>query len=151
MNKARSARPIRFYMDTGKWGFLSPMYLCPVRIGGREYRSAEHYYQSMKASNEGKREWIRNSATGYEAKERAHALGAEELASKSPDQKIATMREAFIAKFTQNRELGIKLLETGETELLEDSPDDPFWGAKGENWIGRLAMETRLKIRKQKV
>jgi ribA/ribD-fused uncharacterized protein len=149
MSKTKPARPIRFYMDTGKWGFLSPMYLCPVRMGGIEYRSAEHYYQSMKATDGVKRAWIRDAATGYEAKARAHSLKEGEVIRKSPEQKIATVREAFIAKFTQNQDLGARLLETGNAELLEDSPDDLFWGAKGENWIGRLVMEARERIRKQ--
>jgi predicted NAD-dependent protein-ADP-ribosyltransferase YbiA (DUF1768 family) len=30
---------------------------------------------------------------------------------------------------------------------LEDSPDDLFWGAKGENWIGKLVMEVRTAIK----
>ncbi len=149
MNKVKSARQIRFYMDTGEWGFLSPMYPCPIKIKGVEYGSAEHYYQSMKAADQAKREWIRCSATGYEAKDRAHELKQEETVKKSPEKKIATMREAFLAKFAQNPELAAKLLDTGDAQLLEESID-PFWGEKGENWIGRLAMEARASVRKRK-
>lgn len=123
------------------------MYPCQIKLGGMEYKSAEHYYQSMKALDESKKAWIRDSATGYEAKARAHELKESEAAKKSPEQKIETMREAFLAKFDQNPELGSKLLETGDSELLEDSHDDLFWGAKGENWIGKLAMEAREAVR----
>lgn len=137
-------------MDAGQWDFLSPMYICKINLDGVTYRSAEHYYQSMKASDEKNRIWIREASTGYEAKERAHSLKSEALVKKSPEQKVETMRKAFIAKFKQNPDLAEKLLSTKDAELLEDSPDDAFWGAKGENWIGKLAMEAREAVSPKK-
>lgn len=146
MDKAKP-KSIKFFMDTGRWGFLSPMYLCNIRIDGITYKSAEHYYQSMKAKDEEKRKWIADAATGYDAKERARTLKPDEKIQKSPDQKVETIRRAFIAKFTQIPDLKSKLLETGDSILLEDSPDDLFWGAKGENWIGKSIMEVRELLR----
>lgn len=65
---------IYFFTEHGKWGFLSPMYSCKLVIDKIVYNSAEHYHQSMKAANEKDRKWIREAASGYGAKERAHSL-----------------------------------------------------------------------------
>jgi Uncharacterized protein conserved in bacteria len=42
-------REILFYGRRRKYGFLSNMYLCPIKIDGVTYKSVEHYYQSRKA------------------------------------------------------------------------------------------------------
>ena len=133
-------------MDTGKWGFLSPMYLCKVVVDGMPYKSAEHYYQSMKAKREIDRKWIREAPTGYEAKNRSHSLSMDKTVKKTNEEKVATIRKAFFAKFEQNKKLAEKLIETGDAILLEDSPDDLFWGAKGQNWIGKVVMEVRESL-----
>jgi ribA/ribD-fused uncharacterized protein len=143
----KKQKEIYFYMDTGELGFLSPMYPCRVVIDDVIYNSAEHYYQSMKAVGEVDRKWIREAKTGYEAKERAHSLSDYRKVKKTDTEKVATIRKAFFAKFEQNPELAKKLIETGDAILLEDSPDDLFWGAKGENWIGKLVMEVRTAIK----
>ncbi len=147
MNKAKP-KSIKFYDDTGEWGFISTMYLCPIEIGGVLYKSLEHYYQSTKPLSESKRKWIMDSATGYEAKARLHSLGPEEYPKRPPEEKLTVMRRGFTAKFAQNPDLGEKLLATGDAILLEDSPDDLFWGARGENWMGKLAMEAREALRR---
>lgn len=149
MTKQKSSS-IKFYYDTGEWGFLSPMYLCKIKIDNVEYKSPEHYYQSGKAADVAKREWIMNAGTAYEAKIRAHSLKGDELIKRSPEEKVAAVRKGFMAKFTQNPDLGAKLLSTGDAVLFEDSPDDPFWGIKGENWIGKIAMEVREVLKKEK-
>jgi ribA/ribD-fused uncharacterized protein len=148
--KKQKSTSIKFYHDTGEWGFLSPMYLCKIKIDGVEYKSPEHYYQSGKAATQSKREWIMNADTAYEAKIRSHTLKDTELVTRSPQEKIEAIRRGFIAKFTQNPELGEKLLATGDAMLFEDSPDDLFWGIKGENWIGKLVMEAREIVKKGK-
>ncbi len=149
MNKA-NPEPIKFFMDTGRWAFLSPMYLCPVEIDGISYGSVEHYYQSIKGATEPIRSRIRGAATGYLAKEMAHALKGAEAAKLSPEKKIEVMRTAMVAKFLQNRDLGEKLLATGDALLLEDNPEDMFWGINGQNWVGKLVMEARAAVIKQK-
>lgn len=122
------------------------MYPCALLIDGVSYRSVEHYYQSMKTISEDKRKWIRESATGYEAKNRARSLNKGEKFTKTPGEKAATMRRAFFAKFLQNKDLAQKLVDTGDAVLLEASPDDLFWGEKGENWIGKVVMEVRAHL-----
>ena len=61
------------------------------------------------------------------------------------------MRKALFAKFTRSKYLRDRLLETGDRELVERSPYDSFWGdggnGTGRNWLGRLLMELRTKLR----
>ena len=149
MDKAKP-KPIKFFMDTGRWASLSPMYLCPIDIDGTPYKSAEHYYQSMKGATDAIKSKIREAPTGYVAKEMAHALKGAEAVKLSPGEKITIMRKAMLAKFLQNRDIGDKLLATGDALLFEDSPEDLFWGINGQNWIGKLVMEARDAVRKQR-
>ena len=61
------------------------------------------------------------------------------------------MRKALFAKFTQSSHLKRRLLGTGDRELVERSPYDSFWGdggnGTGQNWLGKLLMELRKKLR----
>lgn len=78
--------------------------------------------------------------------------------------RVDVMRRGLKAKFGsssefpfgQNPKLGKLLKETGEAELVEDSPRDSFWGiatekdgTPGKNMLGKLLMELRndLKIK----
>jgi N-glycosidase YbiA len=57
------------------------------------------------------------------------------------------MLQADLAKYEQNPDLRQRLLATGNAELIEDSPFEPFWGigpdGAGENQAGRVLMEVR--------
>ena len=121
-------KKIYFFTEHGDWGFLSPMYQCKIIIDNIEYKSAEHYYQSMKAKNNDDKSWVRAATNGYEAKERAHTLVSENKAVKNTvDDKLKIMRKAFLEKFVQNPDIAKKLLATGDALLYENSPDDLFW------------------------
>ncbi|MDP5274204.1 NADAR family protein [Chengkuizengella axinellae] len=65
------------------------------------------------------------------------------------------------AKFTQNKQLKQKLLETKGTTIVEASPVDPIWGVglseddprildrktwKGTNWLGEILTQVREDI-----
>lgn len=58
------------------------------------------------------------------------------------------MKKGLMAKFTQNKELANKLLETGDKILIEDSPYDSYWGnaKNGKNMLGKLLMDVRQNI-----
>lgn len=61
------------------------------------------------------------------------------------------MRIGLMAKFQQNKKLKSLLLETGDAELIENSPTDMYWGCgssgQGENKLGKLLMEVRTKLK----
>ena len=70
------------------------------------------------------------------------------LAKINPDWdyvRMNVMRKGLRAKFCENPRLKTLLLETGDRELIEDSPFDSFWGAAkgGQNNLGKLLMELR--------
>jgi ribA/ribD-fused uncharacterized protein len=60
------------------------------------------------------------------------------------------MRRADRAKFAQNPDLADALRATGDAELIEDSPFEPFWGigpdGNGQNWAGQILMEVRASL-----
>ncbi|MGC5328305.1 NADAR family protein [Brevibacillus sp. SYSU BS000544] len=71
--------------------------------------------------------------------------------------------EANKAKFSQNPELLTALLHTGETTLVEASPDDAIWGIglaeedprakhrsqwKGTNWLGEILTQLREELKR---
>lgn len=59
--------------------------------------------------------------------------------------KLAVMEKGLIAKFQQHQKLRDLLLETGDAEIVEDSPYDSFWGIakNGQNHLGKLLMKIR--------
>ena len=60
------------------------------------------------------------------------------------------MREALWAKFTQHPKLKSLLLSTGDTELIEHTKNDSYWGdgadGTGKNRLGQLLMEVRAQL-----
>ncbi len=72
------------------------------------------------------------------------------------------MRDANFLKFSQNKNLGYKLIETGNKILAEASPYDTVWGIglypnspaaknestwKGQNLLGKCLMEVRENLK----
>ena len=56
------------------------------------------------------------------------------------------MARAIASKFQQNPELKQQLAETKPALLVEDSPEDQFWGGRGPNslnMLGKLLMAER--------
>ncbi|CAG8778813.1 7980_t:CDS:1, partial [Acaulospora morrowiae] len=64
------------------------------------------------------------------------------------------MLTALRAKFTQNEDLKEILLGTGDSQLVEASPTDSYWGnarksdgTEGKNMLGILLMQVRDELR----
>lgn len=66
------------------------------------------------------------------------------------DVKIDIMRYILRAKADQHEYVRLKLLATGDRELIEDSWRDDFWGwgpnRDGKNMLGKLWMQIRAEI-----
>ncbi|KAG6877984.1 hypothetical protein C0993_001189 [Termitomyces sp. T159_Od127] len=62
------------------------------------------------------------------------------------------MDVALIHKFQQHIDLKLKLLATGDAELIENSPFDSFWGnganKLGRNELGKALMRLRSKFQR---
>jgi hypothetical protein len=124
--------------------FLSNFYDCKVKIRGKIFPTAEHAYQCAKTDNEKDFKFVFESYKPGEAKRRGRVIKKR---SDWEHDKLDVMREIVLAKFQQNEDLAIRLVDTGEQELIEGNEwGDTFWGVckgKGENWLGKILMEVR--------
>lgn len=142
--------PIRFYSKIPEFKELSNMYASPFEMDGKTWPSVEHYFQAQKfPSDPAYQEEIRKAKSGLKAK----SLGQSQEHPIRPDwntYRLEAMEKAVRAKFTQNEALKKLLLSTGNRELQEASPTDPFWGVgksgKGENHLGKILMKLRNSL-----
>jgi ribA/ribD-fused uncharacterized protein len=132
----------------GDYRFLSNFHMCQVRVLGITYPSSEHAYMAMKTTNKQDRRGLRDIKTAIAA--RAAGRGIR-LRDDWEDLKLVAMRLVIQAKFTQNKDLGKLLLETGSKYLEETNNwSDVFWGAnvdgEGQNHLGKILMSVRLEL-----
>lgn len=136
-----------------------------VSASGLTFLSVEHYYQAHKFgdfSKEGfkeKFEEIRTAEDPDKCKKAARRL-TKELDDKVWDKegwdakyKEYYMRRGLVFKFSQNKDMLAKLLETGDKVLKEESKKDMYWGGLLEgskNRLGELLMELRDNYKKTK-
>lgn len=144
-----SAR-ILFY--GGKWYFLSNFAAFKVLWHGIWWMTSEHAYQAAKFwGNELLVEKIKNAPSAHEAFKIARAHDCEKLPYWDGI-KVSVMKQIVLAKHDQHPYIQRKLQETGEAEIIEDSPTDSFWGRgpdwKGENHLGKIWMEIREERRR---
>lgn len=132
--------------------FMSNFFEATVSYRGKVYRNAEAAYQAQKDPARAG-EFI--MLKGNDAK----ALGSKVTLRQDWEEiKVQVMYEVVEAKFTQNRNLMQKLIQTGNAELVHGNIHrDTFWGiygGKGENMLGKILMEIRdeqLAARKRKI
>jgi len=143
---------IHFYSVTDEHGWCSNFAPYPIRLGGRTWPTTEHYFQARKFEDPRHQEAVRRARTPL----LAARLGRDRRHKPRRDWesiKVAVMREALRAKFTQHEELARRLLATGEARLVEHTEHDDFWGdggdGRGKNMLGRLLMEVRQALRLQ--
>jgi ribA/ribD-fused uncharacterized protein len=162
---AADNRILYFTRDREAFRFLSHFYRAPIVLDGETWRTVEHFYQAQKSFDPAYREAVRTAPTPGTAKRlAANPLAPRRYTRQSwfrsqgtlprPDwheAKLEIMRRGDAAKFTQHPDLAAQLLATGDAELVEDSPFEPFWGVgpdgQGLNWAGRVIMEVRARLR----
>lgn len=140
------------FKDQYHW--LSNMYPCPVFFEGQTYSCSEAAFQAAKCQDPKDRTPFL-SLNGYQAKK----LGRKVHLRPDWEQvKIPIMRGILAQKFSQqNHKLVFQLLETEDAELIEyNTWHDTFWGVDtntntGKNMLGKLLMETRAKLRNDKI
>jgi len=158
-------RILYFGRDREMFGFLSHFYASPIVLDGEDWSTVEHYYQCQKSVNPEYKAAIRAAIHPGLAKRLAAPPSAPRRISQNSwfrkngeqpradwhEVKLDIMRRADRAKFSQNGDLAILLLATGDAELIEDSPGEPFWGTgpdgAGLNWAGKVVMEVRDVLR----
>ena len=135
----------------GETRWLSNFEECNIEIEGKVYPTTEHAYQAFKTLNEEEHEKVRLAATPGKAKRLGRKITLRE---DWEDVKDEVMYHVNWLKFL-NPELRMKLLETGDQELVEGNDwGDTYWGVckgKGKNRLGEILMEIRHRIRNPKL
>ena len=130
----------------GEFDWLSNFHTCPVHFEGLTFGNTEAAFQAAKSLDMKERVKFVDLAAGQSKR-----LGRRvELRPDWEDVKIDIMRQVLKCKFTQNPELGEKLIATGDAELIEGNNwNDRFWGVcrgVGKNHLGKLLMEVRAEL-----
>jgi N-glycosidase YbiA len=146
---------INFYGVRSEYGLFSNFTLSKFNLGGKEWPSVEHYFQGQKFQGTPKEEKIRTCGSPSTAKKLGgkrdpkYPFNAEEW----DYVREKVMLEGLWAKFTQNETLKKKLLSTRNSQLIETSLSDHYWGnaikngKEGMNRLGNLLMLIREFIR----
>jgi len=128
------------------------------------YATAEHWMMAEKArlfNNETIREKILQCNTPAEAKKMGRLINGF-IPETWDEHKSTIVVKGNLAKFSQHKELGEFLINTGDKVLVEASPVDSIWGIgmaadnlnienpllwKGENLLGYALMEVRDQLK----
>jgi len=140
---------IYFYLKDEEHGWLSNFYPSEIWYSGTIFPTNEHFYQAQKAETIAFENWIASAPNPFHAMLAGRNLRVEKGEKRKgwEDIKIGIMHTGLQRKF-HIPELRVKLLDTGNMPIHEDSPTDMFWGVKGEDWLGKLIVKVREEIRK---
>jgi len=158
-DEAASVNRIEFYRKDAPYFWLSNSSEHPVYLDGVKYPTAEHLFQSLKFIGHRPEvvSKIRKTSLPTEAiKEARKNIKDVKKGWVSQGGNVAAMREVLLLKFSQHSGLKRQLLLTGDSELVEASPIDVFWGigsgagfGTGRNELGKALIRTRETIRAQ--
>jgi ribA/ribD-fused uncharacterized protein len=143
---------IWFYSTTGEFGCFSNFSRHGFVAGGQRWPTAEHYFQAQKFAGTPHEERIRRASTPKEAKR----LGNDRSVLLRRDWESVrddVMRQAVLRKFETHDDIRALLLGTVEEELIENAPNDYYWGCgadgHGKNRLGQILMEVRALLRER--
>lgn len=141
---------ILFYLNRDAFGWLSNFSPHAIEMKGLVWPTVEHYYQAQKFVGTEHEELIRGFPNPSTAKLLAHD-GSRPVRADWDAVKDGIMREAVRRKFETHADLRAALLATDEEELVEEAPDDYYWGrgadGTGANTLGQILMEVRSLLR----
>lgn len=150
-----------FVDDNQKPTFLSNDYESPITYEGKTYKNAEAAYQASKVTDPKIKDMFTN-LSAEDARKLGNALKPKDDWEATDNNGVATktkvMGQILREKF-KNQDLKDKLVATGESNLIDGSGKDNFWGAtkdnegnySGSNTLGRLLKTVRDEITGKKV
>jgi len=142
-----NAKKIGGFVAEYRW--LSNYFPCRVEWDGLVYGSAEAAFHAAKYPAAERAAFTKLSAD--EAKKLSHTKPYDRVAWEA--RKLRVMHEIVWAKYSQNPELGKKLLATGGRDLEETNWwGDRVWGVyrgEGENLTGKTLMDIRARLAKE--
>lgn len=132
----------KFYMFSNFSSFM-------VEYNGVVWMTSEHAYQAAKFTDPTLCEQIRLARSADDAFKFARAHN-DAIRADWQQIKVRVMEEVVRAKLEQHPYIQKKLLETGNKEIIENSPVDSFWGwgpeRNGENHLGKIWMKLREEL-----
>jgi ribA/ribD-fused uncharacterized protein len=139
-----------FFEDHEKpYGFLSNFSAHPIFMGGRIWKTVEHYYQASKFDESEIIDQVADAISPLRAKE-VSRIHSGNVRKDWDTRKEMVMYRALNAKFSQHPDIQAKLIETHPLELIEYSEDDAYWGDPGDhtgaNRLGHLLMDLRMEL-----
>lgn len=143
---------IKFYKVNEAYGAFSNFSAHPFEINGVVWPTSEHYFQAQKFLNNDIQEKIRSIISPMDAalmgRDRSYPLRLD-----WEEVKDDIMRQAVLAKFSQNKDIAQLLIDTGDKEIIEHTKNDHYWAdggdGTGKNMLGIILMEVREQLRKK--
>jgi ribA/ribD-fused uncharacterized protein len=147
-----NANVIQFYSTKGDYGPFSNFSAHRLFLKGKTWRTSEHYFQAQKFAGTSHETEVRMAGSPMNAARMGRSR-KRPLRRDWESVKNHVMREAVLAKFTQNKELKSLLLGTGDATLVEHTANDSYWGdggdGTGKNMLGIILMEVRAKLKEE--
>lgn len=145
---------------------FSNFFPAKFRIGGVDYTCSEQYYLSTGAEIVGDYEvaekiMLESDPAVMKSLSNSLPHRNNDMDKLTEGLKKQTMMDALVAKFSQNPHLRDCLVSTGDSEIVEASANDLFWGAgvslknigskpkddwPGQNVLGSLLQEVRTTL-----
>jgi N-glycosidase YbiA len=143
---------ILFYKVCEPYGCFSNFSLHAINLEGFTWLTSEHYYQAQKFMGTSF-QYLCPIIRAAASPELAAALGRDprhKVRSDWEQVKINVMYTAVLTKFLSHDELKIRLLNTGDEPIVENSPTDDYWGCgsdgRGQNQLGKILMRIRQEL-----
>ena len=153
-DKIKETYPLeKFYI------YFSPYTAHAIEVDGVIFPTTEHAYQCQKYTDKKIIEEIRNAKSPVKARETSQKHKHLQIPEfKNAEHKLEVTRKLLRLKTEQHEEIRKALLDSGNLQIVKHivtyPPGDGFWDdspdGKGQNHMGRLWMEIREEIRKDK-
>jgi len=141
---------ILFYSPRNEYGCFSNFSNHPITHNGIIYKTTEHYFQAQKFLDDENRQDVIDAETPREAASIGRDRGRP-LRKDWENVKNKIMEDALMLKVNQYPEILKILLSTGDSDIIEDSPIDYYWGIgkerSGLNMLGKCWMNIRIKLK----
>lgn len=143
--------PIYFYStQENEYSFLSNFAPYGFELDGTYWPTVEHYFQAQKFPGTPYADKIRQASSPKQAKTLGRSRDVP-IRQDWESVKEDLMRKAVRRKFETHADIRQLLLETGDETLIENAPNDSYWGCgrngKGKNRLGHILMEVRAALR----
>ena len=141
-------RTIYFYTKNDPYYELSNFSPYGIEVERYYWPTVEHYFQAMKFEGLDQYEKIRDARTPKDAKNLGQSRSVK-IRDDWEKVKDRIMLFALRKKFANGRARSV-LLETVGVRLVENAPDDSYWGCgrtgDGRNRLGAMLMQVREEI-----